>query len=100
MFSSFFCSKNIEDIDFKCIEDLWIAGQFDPSKIKCSELAKKESDRLAEVAQIANDSSFFAKDYTFISFLNARSLRKHQKDIMIDPELMKSTILGIAENAS
>ena len=60
-------------------------------------MAKKETERLTEVAQIANDSSFFAKDYTFISFLNARSLRKHQKDIMIDPELMKSTIIGFAE---
>ena len=60
-------------------------------------MAKKETERLTEVAQIANDSSFFAKDYTFISFLNARSLRKHQKDIMIDPELMKSSIVGVAE---
>ena len=60
-------------------------------------MAKKESERLAEVAQIANDSSFFAKDYEYLSFLNARSLRKHQDDITIDPELMKSTIIGVAE---
>ena len=45
---------------------MWIAGQFDPSKIKCSEVAKKEAERLAEQSQITIDSSFFAKDHTFI----------------------------------
>ena len=82
----------------ECLEDLWIAGEFDISGIKYSELAKKESERLANEAQLAIDSSFYAKDScTFITFLNARSLRKHQQDIMNDPELMKSAILGIAE---
>ena len=52
---------------------------------------------MAKEAQLSIESSFFAKDYVFITFLNARSLRKHQKDIANDPELMKSTILGIAE---
>ena len=61
------------------------------------DVGKKEAERLAEQSQIAMDSSFFAKDDTFIVFLNARSLRKHQKDIMNDPELMKSSILGIGE---
>ena len=87
---------------FRCgrcesISDLWIAGLFDPSKITCSELAKKESERLTKEAQLAIESSFFAKDYMFITFLNARSLRKHQEDIVNDPELMNSAILGIAE---
>ena len=79
------------------INDLWIAGSFDPTKITGNELAKKESERLAKEAQLAIESSFFAQDYIFISFLNARSLRKHQGDIVNDPELMNSTILGIAE---
>ena len=70
---------------------------FDPTKITCNELAKKESERLSKEAQLAIQSSFFAQDYIFITFLNARSLRKHQEDIMNDPELMNSTILGIAE---
>ena len=70
---------------------------FDPSKIKCSELALKESERLTKEDKLAIESSFFAKNYTFISFLNARSLRKHQKDIVNDPELMNSAIIGIAE---
>ena len=70
---------------------------FDPSKITCSEVALKETERLAKEAQLAIESSFFVKDHVFITFLNARSLRKHQKDIANDPELMKSTILGIAE---
>ena len=81
----------------ECLDDLWIAGDLDLSKIKCSPLAEKEAERLATEAQIVNDASFFAKDYTFVSFLNARSLRKHCRDIMNDPELMKCTILGIAE---
>lgn len=76
---------------------MWIAGQFDPSKISCSAVAKEEAERLAEKSQMAIDSSFFAKDETFIAFLNARSLRKHQKDISLDPEIMMSDILGIAE---
>ena len=67
------------------------------TKITGNELAKKESERLAKEAQLAIESSFFAKDYMFITFLNARSLRKHQEDIKNDPELMNSTILGIAE---
>ena len=79
------------------INDMWIAGSFDPTKITGNELAKKESERLAKEAQLAIESSFFAKDYMFITFLNARSLRKHQEDIKNDPELMNSTILGIAE---
>ena len=60
-------------------------------------MALKETERLKNEAKLANDSSFFAQDKTFISFLNARSLRKHQKDIQNDPELMKSSIIGIAE---
>ena len=52
---------------------------------------------MAKEAQLSIESSFFAKDHVFITFLNARSLRKHQKDIANDPELIKSTILGIAE---
>ena len=89
-------------LSFRCgrcesIADLWIAGSFDPSKIKCSELALKESERLTKEAKVAIESSFFAKNYTFVSFLNARSLRKHQKDIVNDPELMNSAIIGIAE---
>ena len=52
---------------------------------------------MTKEAQLAIESSFFAQDYIFISFLNARSLRKHQEDIVNDPELMNSTILGIAE---
>ena len=70
---------------------------FDPTKITCNELAKKESERLSKEAQLAIQSSFFAQDYIFITFLNARSLRKHQEDIVNDPELMNSTILGIGE---
>ena len=52
---------------------------------------------MAKDAQLSIESSFFAKDHVFITFLNARSLRKHQKDIANDPELMNSAILGIAE---
>ena len=79
------------------IGDLWIAGLFDPSKITCSELALKETERLTKEANLAIEFSLFAKNYTFVTFLNARSLRKHQKDIANDPELMNSAILGIAE---
>ena len=86
----------------ECIDDLWISGDAKLliSKIKCSEEAKKEAERLAAEAILAIDSSFFSTslhNYTFITFLNARSLRKHQTDIMNDPELMKSSILGIGE---
>ena len=95
--------RNIQNYAiFRCgrsedINDLWIAGEFDPSKIKCDPFAKSEAERLAKESQIAIESSFFTKDYAFITFLNARSLRKHQIDIMNDPELMKSSLLGIAE---
>ena len=86
----------------ECIDDLWISGDAKLliSKIKCSEEAKKEAERLAAEAILAIDSSFFSTslhNYTFITFLNARSLRKHQTDIMNDPELMKSSFMGIGE---
>ena len=82
----------------ECLEDLWIAGDLRLLKIKCNELAKMEATRLEAESNLKIASSFFSSDqYDFITFLNARSLRKHQKDIMLDPELMKSSILGIAE---
>ena len=77
---------------------MWIAGEFDTEQIKCSIIAKKEVERLSVKAQEIREKLFFASDdYSYVTFLNARSLRKHQEDIVIDEDFMKSDIIGIAE---
>ena len=77
---------------------MWIAGDFDTKQIKCSSFARDEVQRLSLKAKTTRDESFFASDdYIYVSFLNARSLRKHNEDISEDDELMKSTVIGVAE---
>ena len=76
---------------------MWIDGGFDKKHIKCSNFARDEVNRLSLKAQDVRDASFFASDDTYITFLNARSLRKHHEDITEDEELMKSKVIGIAE---
>ena len=80
------------------INDMWIAGEFDTKQIRCNPFAKAEVEKLALKAKATRDGAFFASDeYTYITFFNARSLRKHQEDISNDEELMKSQVIGIAE---
>ena len=80
------------------LEDMWIAGNFSTEQIRCSTFAREEVEKLSLKAKASRDALFFATDdYTYVTFLNARSLRKHQKDIKGDEELMKSNVIGIAE---
>ena len=80
------------------IDDMWIAGEFDKEQIRCNLFAKTEVEKLALKAKATRDASFFTSDeYTYVTFFNARSLRKHHEDISNDEELMKSQVIGIAE---
>ena len=77
---------------------MWIAGDFDKKQIRCSSFARDEVDRLSLKAKDIRDTAFFAPDdYTYVTFLNARSLRRHHEDISEDEELIKSKVIGIAE---
>ena len=76
---------------------MWIAGDFDKKQIKCSKFARDEVNRLSLKAKDLRDASFFASEDIYITFLNARSLRKHHEDIAEDEEIMRSQIIGIAE---
>ena len=80
------------------INDIYIAGEFDPEKIKCEPASLIEAERLdtlclqkvAQQAELDNSS-------LNISFLNVSSLRKHYEDVIKDPLLMKSDIMGLGE---
>ena len=80
------------------LNDMWIAGEFDIKQIKCNFFAKAQVEKLAMKAKTTREAAFFASDeYTYVTFFNARSLRKHHEDISNDEEVMKSKVIGIAE---
>ena len=80
------------------LEDIYIAGELDPSQIKCDQEALKESERLEEIfnnnqAEEAERRSKMWK----ISYLNVRSLNAHLNDVKKDNFLLDSDLLGLAE---
>ena len=81
------------------MEDVRIFGVFDPSQIKCSDEALKESIDLDERAkeQHLKELEFFDKDVFLIGYVNIRSMKLHIQDVMDDDELMKCEIIGLGE---
>ena len=80
------------------INDLYIAGDFDPKYIKCESASLIEAERLDMIC-LSKDrkKAEFEKSSLKISYLNVRSLRKHHEDVIKDPILMKSDIIGLGE---
>ena len=83
------------------INDLYIAGKFDPKKIKCHPDAKATSDKLyqlyaerMEAEKVLDQSSFI------VSYVNVRSKQAHYADVKIDPILMRSHVFALGETWS
>ena len=80
------------------INDIYIAGEFDPKYIKCEPASLLEAERLDNISlEKRLQQSQLEKSCLKISYLNVRSLRKHIEDVVNDPLLMKSDIIGLGE---
>ena len=73
--------------------------KFDPKKIYCSSVAKKEAARLRARAINLKETDWDRQrdGWLRISSLNARSLQQHQTDLKRDEFIMKSDIICIQE---
>ena len=73
------------------LDDIYIAGNFQADGIACSTDALNEANRLQEIFEKDDDQN--EEDQKFkISFLNTRSLKKHEIDLRMEPLLMKADI--------
>ena len=80
------------------INDLYITGDFDPKYIKCEPASLIEAERLDMICLLKDrKQADLEKSCLKISYLNVRSLRKHHEDVIKDPVLMKSDIIGLGE---
>ena len=85
------------------LEDVIITGNFTPSKITCSSIAKKESQRLLDRALNNKSNNLLwwempsARNEIIVFSLNIRSLRKHIDDIRCDHVAMNSDIICLQE---
>ena len=80
------------------INDLFICGDFDPYKIKCNEASLLEAQRIDGISAERLQKRKELEDMSLIvSYINGRSMREHYADIILDPYLMKSHILGVGE---
>ena len=83
----------------QCLEDIYIQGNFDTTRIHCSQEALEESRRLEEVAKECTTPSFFqpSNGSVTIGFINIQSYMAHLEDLLQDPYLMSCDILGLGE---
>jgi hypothetical protein len=82
------------------LEDIFIAGNYDEKKIKCSPAAKLASEDLFQRAlnNPANADSWHQNSGQLkVSLLNIRSLKAHLEDIVKDFVIMKSDIICLTE---
>ena len=80
------------------LEDIYIAGELDPSQIKCDPEALEESERLEEIfnKNQAEEAERRSKMWK-VSYLNVRSLNAHLNDVKKDNFPLDSDLLGLAE---
>ena len=73
--------------------------EFDPKKIYCSKVAKREAERLYRQAINKQETIWNTNNSNIvkISSLNARSLQQHYRDLQKDEFVMKSDIIVIQE---
>ena len=80
------------------IEDLFIAGKFDPGKIRCHKKALEEAKRLDEISlsnlpieRVKNDELFG------FAMVNIRSITKHGKHLARDGTMMQYDTIFVTE---
>ena len=79
-------------------EDLYITGDFDPEQIRCHPDALEEAQRIDGIALARlEEQKRLEESSIVISYLNVRSLRGKVPDVVSDPILMRSDILGFGE---
>ena len=82
----------------ECLNDVFIAGKFNTSKITCNVLAKQESDLLKDRGDERKSSTeFFEEGKIYIGFMNIMSLRKHWQDFINDLNFKKCQMTGLCE---
>lgn len=80
------------------LEDLYITGEFDPGQIRCHPDALEEAQRLDAIAfERLMEQQKLEEKSLIISYVNVRSLREHLPDVLTEPILMKSNLLGLGE---
>ena len=81
------------------MDDLLIAGEFDPKQIRCSIEAKIESNKLNERALKLEEceKSFFNDKSFLIGYINIRSLRPHLQLLLQEENMLQCDIIGLGE---
>ena len=76
------------------LEDIYIAGNFDPKKIKCIPIALDEANRLEKISL-----SWKVKDVSYLSIisLNVSSLSAHFEDLKNDYDIMGKDLICLQE---
>ena len=80
------------------IEDIFIAGNFDPKQIRCNEKALDEANRLEEIS-LTNLPSIQEELNSWFGFslLNIRSLKKNLEHLQNDQIMLKEDIIFVTE---
>jgi len=80
----------------EALEDIYICGNFQASGIACSADALNEANRLLEIFEKGSDQNQQENMFN-VSFLNIRSLKKHENDVRIESLLMNADIFCLCE---
>ena len=79
------------------VEDLFIAGRFDPAKIRCDPKALEEVQRLAKIS-LTNKPATQNLDYLLkFGFVNIRSINKNLEHLAIDQIMLQYEIILVTE---
>ena len=80
------------------LEDIYIAGDFDPSLIKCDKEALKEAKRIEEAVNLREkEEESQIHNEVRVSYLNVRSILPHLPDVQTIPMLMQSEVFALGE---
>ena len=80
------------------LEDIYIAGDFDPTLIKCDKEALKEAKRIDEAVSLREkEENNRIKNEIRVSYLNVRSILPHFPDVKTIPMIMQSEVFALGE---
>ena len=82
----------------ECVEDLFITGDFDPSKIKCDPKALKEAERLDEISLTKKQTDIQSSNQFFgFALVNIRSLNKNLQYLGCDSVMLRNDVVFVTE---
>ena len=79
------------------VEDLYIAGKFDPTKIRCNKNALAEAKRLEEKSLTNSPNNQNSDELLGFGFVNIRSLNKNLEHLEVDNIMLQKDIVFVTE---